>query len=434
MSSNSSGLQPSGRGSGPYSRPDFDRVVITGMSAVTPVGNSVDETWEGLINGRSGAGPITVLDPTGCPCTIDAEFKNFDTKQFIPIKEARHMTKSTQLAVIVAGQAMEDADLDLARSDRDRIGVVVGTMGINADGDEIRAPLQQGNGKPGRISPIQLMKLFPNMPSFFVSKTHNLRGYNLTVCTACASGAQAISEAAHVIRRGEAEVMIAGGTEFSVSRKVLDGFASMRALATNFNDDPTRAMRPFDADREGFIPGFGSAFVVLERLDYARARGVHIYAEVLGASASNDAFHMIAPDRSGSGAALAMSRALANAGIEPSAVDYINAHGTSTPQGDVAETKAIKAIFGESAYDIPVSSTKSMVGHMMGAAGAVEAVVCIKTIQEGVIHPTINYETSDPDCDLDYVPNVAREVQVNIAVSNSLGLGGQNACLILGSV
>jgi 3-oxoacyl-[acyl-carrier-protein] synthase II len=227
--------------------------------------------------------------------------------------------------------------------------------------------------------------------------------------------------------------MIAGGTEFLVSRTTLDGFASMRALATSYNDDPARAMRPFDADRQGFIPGFGSAFVVLERLDYARARGAQIYAEVLGAGASNDAFHLIAPDESGSGAALAMNRALANAGIEPSAVDYINAHGTSTPQGDVAETKAIKTVFGESAYDIPVSSTKSMVGHMMGAAGAVEAVVCVKTIQEGVIHPTINYETPDPDCDLDYVPNQAREVQVNIAVSNSLGLGGQNACLVLGS-
>jgi 3-oxoacyl-[acyl-carrier-protein] synthase II len=278
------------------------------------------------------------------------------------------------------------------------------------------------------------MKLFPNMPSFFVSRTYNLRGHNLTVCTACASGTQSISEAAHVIRRGEAEVMIAGGTEFLVSRTTLDGFASMRALATNYNDDPARAMRPFDANREGFIPGFGCAMLVLERLDHALARGARIHAEVLGTSSTNDAFHMIAPDQNGSGAALAMSRALANAGIEPSAIDYINAHGTSTQLGDVAETKAIKTVFGEHAYDIPISSTKSMVGHMMGAAGALEAVVCVKTIQEGIIHPTINYETPDPDCDLDYVPNQAREAQVDIVISNSFGLGGQNACLVLGKV
>jgi 3-oxoacyl-[acyl-carrier-protein] synthase II len=272
------------------------------------------------------------------------------------------------------------------------------------------------------------------MTAYYIAELFQLRGYNGTVCTACASATQAIGEAAEIIRRGGAEVMISGGAESCVAETVLAGFIAMRALATSYNDEPQRAMRPFDADREGFIPAQGGAMLVLESLARARARGARVYAEVLGYGTSNDAFHMIAPDPEGIGASLAVRRALASAGVGTESVDYINAHGTSTPLGDVAETKAIKAVYGERAYEIPVSSTKSMIGHMMGATGAVEAIACIMSIQEGIIHPTINYETPDPECDLDYVPNDARQAEVKVAVSNSFGLGGQNAVLVLGAI
>jgi 3-oxoacyl-[acyl-carrier-protein] synthase II len=270
------------------------------------------------------------------------------------------------------------------------------------------------------------------MSAYFVAETYQVRGHNGTVCTACAAATQAIGEAAEVIRRGVAEVMIAGGTESMVSETVMAGFVAMRALATSFNDEPERAMRPFNADREGFVAAQGSAMLILESLAHAQARGARIYAEVLGFGTSNDAFHMIAPDPEGVGAALAVRRALTSAGVGVMDVDYINAHGTSTPLGDAAETEAIKAVFGDRAYEIPISSTKSMIGHMMGATGAVEAVACIMSIQEGIVHPTINYENPDPECDLDYVPNEARQVQVKVAASNSFGLGGQNAVLVLG--
>jgi 3-oxoacyl-[acyl-carrier-protein] synthase II len=271
------------------------------------------------------------------------------------------------------------------------------------------------------------------MTAFYVAEALHLRGYNGTVCTACAAGTQAIGEAAEVIRRGDAEVMMAGGAESMVSETILAGFSAMRALPTSFNDVPERAMRPFDAAREGFVPAQGSAMFVLESLDHAARRGARIYAELLGYGISNDAFHMIAPDSDGEGAALALQRALRSAGLTTDAVDYINAHGTSTPLGDASETKAIKAVFGQRAYDIPISSTKSMIGHMLGATGAVEAMVCVMSIQDDVVHPTINYETPDPECDLDYVPNRARQVAVDVAVSNSFGLGGQNAVLVLGA-
>jgi len=275
------------------------------------------------------------------------------------------------------------------------------------------------------------VRLWPNMASYFVAEKYQVRGHNGTVCTACAAATQAIGEAAEVIRRGAAEVMITGGTESMLSQTMLAGFVAMRALATNYNDEPERAMRPFEANREGFVGAQGCAMLILESLAHAQARGARIYAEVLGFDTSNDAFHMIAPDPEGNGAALAIRRALTDAGVEPEAVGYINAHAASTPLGDLAETKAIKTVFGKRAYDIPVSSTKSMIGHMMGATGAVEALACVMSIQEGVIHPTINYETPDPECDLDYVPNEARQAEVKVAVSNSFGLGGQNAVLVL---
>jgi len=416
----------------PDARTGRHRVAITGMSAITPVGNTVAETWQNLIAGRSGAARITLMDVSHSPCQIAAELKGFDPEHFIPRRKVRHMALATQLAVIAAGQAIEDAALDLEQTDRDRIGVVIGTAGGSTIEETEQAARQLWNESSSRLSPFQILRFWPNMPAYFVSETYHLRGHNLTVCTACAAATQAIGEAAQVIRRGEAEVMITGGTESMISETVLAGFTAMRVLATSFNDDPKRAMRPFNADREGFIPAHGCAILVLERLEHAMARGARIYAEVLGLGVSNDAYHMIASDPTGSGAALAIRRALADAGVEAEAVDYINAHAASTLVGDLAETKAIKAVFGKRAYEIPISSTKSMVGHMMGATGAVEAVACIMTLNEGVIHPTINYETPDPECDLDCVPNEAREARVNVALSNSFGLGGQNACLVLG--
>ncbi|UCG23220.1 MAG: beta-ketoacyl-ACP synthase II [Chloroflexota bacterium] len=418
-------------GQGPHDRSARTRVVITGLGAITPLGNTVSETWDGLVAGRSGAGPLTVVDVSNYPCKVNAELKGFDAERFIPRSKARRMPTAAQIAVVASDQAIEHAGLDLASIDRDRVGVIIGTAG-GSTMEETELATQQLDHGTGRLTPFQVLRFWVNMPAFYVSENHGLRGYNSTVCTACAAGTQAIGEAAKVIERGDADVMLAGGTEHLAAETVLAGFVAMRALATSYNDDPTRAMRPFDANREGFIAGLGCALLVLERLEHAQARGAPIYAEVLGSGTSNDAFHLIAPDPDGAGAALAMKRALEDAGISITDVDYINAHGTSTPAGDVAETKAIKTVFGEQAYDIPVSSTKSMVGHMMGAAGAMEAVACVMTLNNGVIHPTINYDTPDPECDLDYVPNVAREAEVNITLSNSFGLGGQNACLVLG--
>jgi len=434
MNANIAPIQQQHQGLEPDTRPNRRRVVITGMSAITPVGHTVAETWQSLVAGHSGAARITLMDASRYSCQVAAELKGFDPGRFIPRKKARHMAFATQLAVIATGQAIEDAALDLEQMDRDRIGVIIGTAGGSAVEETERAVKKLWNKSSRRFSPFQILRFWPNMPAYFVSETFNLRGHSLTVCTACASATQAIGEAAKVIQWGEAEVVITGGTESMISETVLAGFTAMRALATSFNDDPKRAMRPFAADREGFIPAHGSAILILERLEHAVARGARIYAEVLGSGVSNDAYHMIVSDPTGSGAALAIHRALADAGVETEAVDYINAHATSTPVGDLAEIKAIKAVFGERAYEIPISSTKSMVGHMMGATGAVEAVACVMTLNEGIIHPTINYETPDPECDLDCVPNEAREAHVNIALSNSFGLGGQNACLVLGRV
>jgi 3-oxoacyl-[acyl-carrier-protein] synthase II len=408
--------------------------MITGMSAITPVGNTLMDTWESLVAGRSGAGPITVLDASKYPCQIGAELKRFDPQEYIPRKKARHLAFASQLAVIAAGQAIEHASLDLEQVDRDEIGVMIGTSGGNVIEETETASKQLNQGNSHRLSPFQILRLWPNMPAYFVAEAYKLRGYSSTVCTACASSTQAIGEAARMIRRGEASVILAGGSDSMVSETALAGFSAMRALSTKYNQEPQRAMRPFDADRDGFIAAMGSAFLVLESREHAEARGAQILAEVIGAGVSNDAFHMIAPDPEGVGAALAMRRALDEAGLDPQAVDYINAHAASTPLGDAAETNAIKRVFGERAYRIPVSSSKSMLGHMMGATGAVEAIACVMSILTGIVHPTINYETPDPECDLDYVPDQAREVDVKIAMSNSFGLGGQNAVLILGAV
>ncbi len=413
-------------------RSDRERVVVTGLGAITPVGHSAPETWQALKEGRSGVGPLTLLNGDW-PCQVAGELKDFDPGKYLPQNKLRHMAKASQIAVIAADEALRDSGLDLEREDRDRIGVVLGTAGGSTIEETEQAAAAMRGEEAKKISPFRVVRLWPNMASYFVAAANRLRGYNSTVCTACASGTQAIGEAAGVIRRGEAEIVVTGGTEMVVSKSAMAGFSAMRALATSYNAEPARAMRPFDARREGFVPAQGSAALILESLEHARSRGARIYAEVLGLGVSNDSFHMIEPDPQGEGAALAIRRALASAGVGAERVDYINAHGTSTPLGDTAETRAIKAVFGERAYDIPVSATKSMLGHMMGASGAVEALACIMTIVDRVIHPTINYETPDPECDLDYVPNTAREADVRVAVSQNFGLGGQNAVLVLGA-
>jgi 3-oxoacyl-[acyl-carrier-protein] synthase II len=409
------------------------RVVITGMGAITPVGNSVKETWDALKAGRSGIERVTSFDADAWPCQIGGEVKGFDPRAHFPRETIRMMSPASQLAVVAAGQALQDAALDIQSVDGDRVGVVIGTAGgstIQETEEGARRLVGQSGGK---VSPLRALRVWPNMPAYFVAQTFRIRGYNSTVCTACAAATQAIGDAAEVIRRGEAEVMLAGGAESVISPMVLAGFCAMHALATSYNDQPHRAMRPFDADREGFVAGQGSALLLLESLDHALRRGARIHAEILGYGVSNDGFHIIEPDPRGTGAALAIRRALQSAGIGVDQIDYINAHGTSTPLGDAAETLAIKSVMGERAYRIPISSTKSMIGHAMGAAGAIEAVACVMTLREGLIHPTLNYETPDPACDLDYVPNTPRRADVRVALSNSFGLGGQNAVLVLGA-
>jgi 3-oxoacyl-[acyl-carrier-protein] synthase II len=402
------------------------------MGAITAAGNSVDETWEALKAGRSGATRIFSLDVSDYPCQIAGELKDFNPEDYVPRKKIRNMAMSSIYAVAAAGQALEDSGLDLGLIDRDQVAVIIGTAGGHGVEEVEIATRRLLSKGSGRLSPFQILKPWPNMPSFFVAEKYKFRGINSTVSTACAAATQAIGDATKLIRYGEADVVVAGGTERMVAEVAMAGFTAMRALATNYNDEPERAMRPFDADREGFIPSAGSGILVMESLDHALSRGAKIHGEVLGTGVSNDAFHMIIPDPDGGGAALAIKRTLEDAQVDVEDVGYINAHGTSTPVGDLSETKAIKAVFGERAYDIPVNSTKSMIGHMMGATGAIEAMVCLLTIRDGIIHPTINYETPDPECDLDYVPNVAREARVDYALSNSFGLGGQNACLLLG--
>ena len=408
-----------------------NRVVVTGIGAITPVGNTLEESWQAFKNGQSGVVRITLIDMSNYPIKVGGEIKNFNPEDFLPRKELRHMTFSTQVALVATEQAIADAGLDLDREDREKIGVIIGTSGASTVDESEKATRQLLSEDTRKLRPFQVLRFWPNMPSFFIAERYNLQGYNSTVCTACAAGTQAIGDAATLIKSGAAEIMVAGASEFMVAETVLAGFTAMRALSTSYTDEPEKAMRPFDANREGFVPAIGGTVMILESLDHAQARDAHIYGEILGSGVSSDAYHMIVPDPEGKGAALAIRRALEDAHVSVEDVDYINAHGTATPLGDLAETKAIKTVFGNHAYNVPISSTKSMIGHMMGATGAVEAAICLMTIRDGVIHPTINLDTPDPECDLDYVPNTAREVDVKVALSNSFGLGGQNACLVL---
>ena len=398
------------------------------MGALSPLGGSVGELWSGLVEGRSGIGPMTLCDPADFPCRIAGEVTGFDPRQFIDGKEARRMARFSQLAVAAAGLAIEDAGLDLSREDPERLGVVMGNGngGFPTTEENARILFERGGM---RVSPFFIPMILPNMAAANVSRLYGLKGYTSTVITACAAGNQAIGDAVEAVRRGAADVVLGGGCEAGISHLGLGGFNVIKAL-TRQNDPPERASRPFDARRDGFVPSEGAAILVLESLEHAIDRGAGILAEVVGYGVSSDAFHAVQPDEDGEGAARAMRWALEDAGIGPDEVSYINAHGTSTPKNDMVETLAVKKVFGERAAKVPISSTKSMIGHALGGAGAVEAVACVETIRSGVIHPTINYEEPDPDCDLDYVPNVAREQEVETVLSNSFGFGGQNACLV----
>ena len=404
------------------------KVVITGIGAITPLGRTVDAFWEGLSAGRSGIGPMTLCDPTDYPCRISGEVSDFDPEEYISSREARRMARFSQLAVAAGLTAVEAAGLDMSKEDPFRVGVVLGNGngGFPTLEENCRILAQRGGM---RMSPFFFPMILPNMATANVSRFVGAQGYNSTATTACAASNQAMGEALEVIRRGAADVVLAGGAEAGISQLGLAGFAVMRALSTR-NDDPQGASRPFDAERDGFVPAEGSVILVLESLEHALGRDATIIAELAGFGCTADASHPVQPEESGASAAEAMRRALADAGTTLDQVDYINAHGTSTPLNDAVETAAIKRLFGERAYQIPISSTKSMIGHSLGASGSLEAVACIKSITEGVVHPTINYQTPDPACDLDYVPNVARKHQVDVALSNAFGFGGQNGCLV----
>ena len=406
-----------------------NRVVITGLGAVTPLGESVDDFWNGLKSGASGVATMTLCDPSTYPCQVAGEVVGFDYSQYINKREARRMARFSQMAVVAGLQAMESSGLDLSDEDPFRLGIIMGNGngGFPTLEDNCRVMVDKGGMK---MTPFFFPMVLPNMAAGNLSHYLGFKGYNATVSTACAASNQAIGEALGVIRNGIADVVFAGGSEAGISELGLSGFSVMRALTTQ-NENPASASRPFDLNRDGFIPAEGSGILVLENLDHAVRRQATILAEVVGFGCTADAGHLVQPEPTGSAASAAIQIALADAKLQPSQVDYINAHGTSTPLNDSIETTVIKRVFGEQAYGIPISSTKSMIGHSLGASGSLEAVACVKTIMDQVIHPTINYETPDPECDLDYVPNEARrDLGIQVVLSNAFGFGGQNACLL----
>jgi 3-oxoacyl-[acyl-carrier-protein] synthase II len=406
------------------------RVAITGIGAVTPLGNDAKATWKRLLAGESGIDFIRAFDASEFPVQIAGEVKDLDPEDVVSPKKARNVDRVVLFSLAAAREALEDAGMNGYRADR--TGVVLGSCigGFNQLMQQYDILKERG---PNRVSPFFLPNVLVDSPSGQVAMELGIRGPNYAVVSACATGSHSIGEGAELIRNGYADAVLAGGAEGCIHPLILAGFCAMRGLAAE-DEDPTLASRPFDATRAGFVMAEGAGVVMLEDLESAQARGARVYAEVLGYGASNDAYHMAAPDPDSVGVVEMMRQALERAGVEPEQVGYINAHGTSTPLGDLAETKAIKDVFGDGAYDIPISSTKSMVGHMFGAAGAVEAIVCAFAIHEGVIPPTINYRNPDPECDLDYVPNEAREAEVGVALSNAMGLGGHNGCVLLGKV
>lgn len=404
------------------------RVVVTGMGAITPIGNSVEEFWSGLKEKRVGFGPITYFDTTDYRVKLAAQVKDFDAKKFMDPKAARRMEQFCQFAVAATKQALDDAGIDMEKEDPYRVGVSVGSGigSLQALEREHKKLLEKG---PGRVNPLLVPLMISNMASGNVSIQFGLKGKCINVVTACATGTNCIGEAFRSIQYGEADVMVAGGTEASITPIGVAGFTALTALSTS--EDPLRASIPFDKERNGFVMGEGSGIVVLESLEHAQARGAKIYAELAGYGATSDAFHITSPAEDGSGAAKAMEAAIRDAGLKPEDVDYVNAHGTSTHHNDLFETKAIKLALGDHAKDVKISSTKSMVGHLLGAAGGVEFIACVKSIEDGFVHATAGLEIDDPECDLDYVKGEGVAMDVNCAVSNSLGFGGHNASLLV---
>lgn len=406
------------------------RVVVTGLGTINPLGNDVSSTWQKISNGQSGIDTITSFDVSAYKTTFAGEVKGFDPKAHFDRKEVRRLSRMTQFALFAAQQAIEDANLTVTEENKPRIGVVVGSgMGsLDPIIDNVNMFNKRG---PYRVSPFFVPMMLADTPAATVAIHHGLGGPNMSVATACATGNDAVGQAARVVQHGAADVMIAGSSEACLMPLAFAGFSVMKALSTR-NDTPQTACRPFDKTRDGFVVSEGAAMLVLESLEHAQARGARIYGEFLGYGASADAYHISMPAPDGSGAIEAIRAALDDAAVEPTAVNYISAHGTSTALNDKAETAAIKAVFGEAAYDVAVSSTKSMHGHLLGGSGSLEAIICLQAIQHNLLPPTINYETADPDCDLDYVPNTARPAQVDITMSNGFGLGGHNATLVMG--
>ncbi len=410
------------------SSPTARRVVVTGLGVVTSIGHNVDDFWAGLVAGRSGIRRVTLFDPSTFASQIGGEVRDWDPAQHMDPKEARRNDRYTHFGFVAARQAVTDSGLETAKEDGDRIGVIIGSGigGMHTYESQLKVLAERG---PRKVSPFTIPALIGNMCAGLVAIEYGARGPNFGIVSACATGTHAIGEAAHVIRRNDADVMIAGGSEAAITPFAYASFCSMKAMST-CNDTPEKASRPFNRNRDGFIMGEGSGVLVLESLEHARARGARIYCELAGYAATSDAFHITQPDPDGKGLSLAMGRALAHAGVKPDQIDYINAHGTSTPYNDKFETLAIKKVFGDHARKVPVSSTKSMTGHLLGAAGGIESVICVKTLQTQTLAPTINLDDPDPECDLDYVPNVARNARVRTVLSNNLGFGGQNAAII----
>jgi 3-oxoacyl-[acyl-carrier-protein] synthase II len=405
------------------------RVVITGMGVVSPVGNDVPTFWKNLLAGQSGIGPVVRFDISQYDSRIGGEVRNLKPELFMPVKDVRRTDRFVQFAAVAAKQAVADSGLDLAQENRDRVGVLIGSGigGMETIVDQVGVLLTKG---PSRVSPFMIPMLIVDMASGYVSMLLGAKGPNLAVVSACATATHSLGEASRAIIHGDADVMVAGGTEAAITSMGFAGFCAMRALSTR-NHEPARASRPFDKDRDGFVMGEGAGVCILESLEHARKRHARIYCEIAGYGITGDAYHMSAPAPAGEGAARAMAMALRHARVNPEQIDYVNAHGTSTPLGDKCETAALKTVFGPHARTLAISSTKSMTGHLLGASGAIETAVCALAIRDNVVPPTINYETPDPDCDLDYVPNQARQLPVNICVNNSLGFGGHNATLVL---
>lgn len=405
------------------------RIVITGLGVISPFGDGITPFWDAVSTGKNGIGPVTLFDATELNCRVAAECKDFDASKYMDPKEAKRSDRYTHFAVAAAKLALKDANIKEGDVDPERFGVLIGSGvgGMDTIEKQSRAFIERG---ARRVSPFMIPNLLANMSSGVVAIDVGAKGVNFSVVSACATGTHAIGEALLHLQMGREDVILAGGSEAAVTPLSFAGFCAMKAMATNFNDEPQRASRPFDADRCGFVMGEGAGVIVLERYDHAVARGAKIYCEISGYGATCDAYHITSPDIEGRGLAQCLRRTMEDAGVKPEEVDYINAHGTSTPYNDKFETAAIRKVFGAAADKLMVSSTKSMTGHMLGAAGAIEAAVCAKTIETGIVPPTINYEHKDPDCDLDYVPNVARKADVNVAISPNLGFGGHNGALL----